>query len=54
MAPFKKVGGIFRRWEKTNTIAICPIAMWLAGHGWQQGKIEIEVYYVGSREKAPY
>ena len=21
---------------------------------WQQGKIEIEVYYVGSREKAPY
>lgn len=21
---------------------------------WQQGEIEIEVYYVGSREKAPY
>jgi len=26
------------------------VACW----SWQQGKIEIEVNYVGSREKAPY
>jgi hypothetical protein len=27
---------------------------WVACWRWEKGEIEIEVYYAGSREKAPY
>ena len=53
MAQYKKAGAIFPLWEMIFFhchLNYRYVACWTH----RQGEIEIEVYYVGSREKAPY
>ena len=55
----KAEGPIQKSWHNFSSLGEdryhCHLTYrYVACWSWQQGKIEIEVYYVGSREKAPY
>jgi mRNA-degrading endonuclease RelE of RelBE toxin-antitoxin system len=53
------LGPIRRNWPNFSSLGKvtyhCHLKYdWVACWQWEKGTIEIEVYYVGSREKAPY